>query len=401
MDMRRASVVMPLVALAAVVMAGPALAQKGEHGSVWVELARPQGDDRGHYMPVHQPREVSLTGFVGCHARVAEVKVNEVSAVLFPASYRLLGAAGVARTGFRALVCLKPDQPLTIAVTDGNGNADTVAYRPDGDATMARLGQLRAALESDGGRCLRLANAYAWNGDYDDCWPLYHQSLQMEPGSALGAYFFGLALCDGDRWDEAIAQFRRSLELAPSFYVAHYNIGRWYERSGDHDGAVREFQTAIAARPEFVEAHLRLGEALAHAGHWNEAAAEFDTSLQHDPKLALAHVGLGAVLAHNGHHAQAAAEYQQAVALSPSSAEAHHGLGATLAHRGDLDEAAAELDVAQRLRPGDPAIAVSVAWVQRQKTGKKPGAHPTGAPPKPHPQPGTETGKPGVYMPIR
>jgi Tfp pilus assembly protein PilF len=321
---------MLLTALAALAVAKPSLAQVGAQGNVFVELSRPQCDDQGHYMSVLQPREVSLTGFVGCQSDVTAVMVNDVSAALFPANYQLFGNAGFARAGFRALVFLNPDEPLTIGVTDANGNVDTVVYQPDRAATTARLSQMYAASDQDPYVCLRMANMYAWEGDYDDAWPLYHRCISLQVDFVFGPYFFGLALCDADRWDDAILEFGLCEVLAPGFDVVHYNVGRWHERHGNHDAAIREFREVTSTRPNFVEAHLRMGESLAHANRWDEAAEEFHKTLGYDPKLGIGHQGLANVLEHQGRHDEATAELAQA--HKPARiGTGHYSAGASMA----------------------------------------------------------------------
>ena len=340
-----------LVVVAATMAAGPAFAQVGA-GTVFVELSRPQCDDQGHYVPVVQDGVASVIGFAAARSGVVSVTVNDVPAELFEADYRPLGApAGYGSVGFRLALQLYPDTLLVVNATGAGGDAATTVFRPDQDATLARLQELSQQSSQDAYYSLRLANAYAGRGEYETAYPYYHRCTGLRADFYLGSFFLGLALYDDNRDDDAIYQFRQCAQLRPTFYLAHYDMGRCYDRRGRYDDAVIEFQVVIARRPQFVEAHWRLGETYSRRGNWDGAGTEYRTALRYNPNFAPAHHGLGAVLARKQDWNGATAELQTATRLSPWNAQSRSDLAATMAHKQDWVGAARQYKQAVRIAP--------------------------------------------------
>jgi Flp pilus assembly protein TadD len=349
---QRKMMIAGLVVLAGVLAAGPSFAQIGAGNTVFVELCRPQCDDLGHYMPVVQDGVASVIGFASARGGVVRVTVNDVDAELFDADYRPLNAPfGYGTAGFRVPLVLYPDSLLVVSATGAGGDEATAVFRPDLYATLARLQELSRQSDQDAYYSLRLANAYAGQGDYETAYPYYHRCTGLRPDFYLGLFFLGLALYDDNRYDDAIWQFRHCAELRPTFYLAHYDMGRCMDRRGRYDDAVYEFRLVIVRRPQFVEAHWRLGEAYSHRGEWDNAGTEYRTALRYNPNFAPAHHGLGAVLARQQDWDGAAAELRTATKISPWNAQARADLAATLAHKRDWTEASRQYKQAVRISP--------------------------------------------------
>jgi tetratricopeptide (TPR) repeat protein len=341
-----------LVVLAGVLAAGPALAQIGAGNTVFVELARPQCDDLGHYVPVIQDGVASVIGFASARGGVVSVTVNDVQAELFEANYTPMNTPdGYGSVGFRVPLVLYPDSVLVVKATGAGGDGATAVFQPDEYATLSRLQALGQQSGEDAYYSLRLGNAYASQGDYETAYPYYHRCTGLQPDFFLGAYFLGLALYDDNRDDDAIGQFRHCADVQPTFYLAQYDMGRCLDRSGRYDDAIAEYRLVIGRRPQFVEAHWRLGETYSHRGDWDNAGTEYRTALRYNPNFAPAHHGLGAVLAQQQNWDGAADELRAATKISPWNAQARADLASTLAHKRDWTEATKQYKQAVRISP--------------------------------------------------
>jgi tetratricopeptide (TPR) repeat protein len=109
----------------------------------------------------------------------------------------------------------------------------------------------------------------------------------------------GWLLCDANRTDEGIEQFRKTLEMDPAFVVAHHRLGLCYERKGTYDAAISEFQKVSSLGGKSL-AIAALGQAYAMSGNRNEAQKAL-AELQEQSKqryvspsaIALIHAALG------------------------------------------------------------------------------------------------------------
>jgi tetratricopeptide (TPR) repeat protein len=357
--------VLALTVLTAAMAVGPSFAQVGAGSTVFVELSRPQCDDQGHYVPVVQDGVASVIGFAAAPGGVVKVTVNDVDAQPFDADYRPMNApAGYGSIGFRVPLVLYPDTILTVTATGAGGDAATAVFRPDLDATLARLQELSQESGQDAYCSLRLGNAYAGQGDYETAYPYFHRCTGLQAGFYLGSYFLGLALYDDNRDDDAIWQFRHCADLQPNFFLAHYDMGRCLDRSGNYNDAVSQFQLVIDRRPQFVEAHWRLGEAYSHRGDWDNAGTEYRQALHYNPNFAPAHQGLGAVLARQQNWDAAAAELTTATKISPWNAQTRADLASTLAHKQDWTGATKQYKQAVRISPQSGGAQQGLAQTQ-------------------------------------
>jgi Tfp pilus assembly protein PilF len=170
------------------------------------------------------------------------------------------------------------------------------------------------------------------------------------------------ALCDLQRWDEAVAHLRALLATDPHSERALRQMARAQLGRRDYDQALRWSHAAIAENPENEWAHrlgaLALGglgrhpEACAMArealrlapltwqGHWvlaealvksgtglDEARAAADRAVELAPHAPESHCAVGVVAAADGRTSQAVAAFGRALAIDPENAPAHNELG--------------------------------------------------------------------------
>ena len=303
-------------------------------GTMFAELANPQSDDQGNYVPLPRDENYSLMGYASGQRPVAHVMVNNVEADTFAANYQPYGApSGFSPIGFRVPLTLGPDTLVTVNMTDTSGYQETMVFHPDAGRSYARVHQLWQGSQDDPYANLRMANTFVVEGDYRDAYVRYHRCIGLDVGFVWGPFFMGVALYDNDRYDDAMWQFRHCGRMDSGFYMANYEVGQCYERRGDYGDAIVEYQVVLGSRPDFVEAHWSLGESYGQRGNWSGAAAQYRQAIQYNPQFAPAHRGLGESLAHQGQWASAATSLNTAAKLNPRDARTHADLSATLAHQ--------------------------------------------------------------------
>ena len=302
-------------------------------GKLYVELANPQSDDQGNYVPVRQDSNYSLMGYASGQQPVAQVMVNDVEAATYPADYRPYGSPeGYHCVGFRAPLVLSPDTIVTIALIDANGYRETRLFHPDRVRAPGRVHQLWGQSRNDPYSNVRLANVYMVQGDYANAYPFYHRST-LTAGFMWGSFFLGVALYNNNRYDDSMWQYRRCSRMRPDFYVADYEIGRCWERRGRYDLAISAYGLVLARQPRFVEAHWSMGESYAQRGDWSRASNEYTVALQYDQRFAPAHRGMGEVYAHQGQWDNARTSLVMATNLNPRDARARADLNSSMAHQ--------------------------------------------------------------------
>ncbi len=350
--MTRPQLCVIVVVALGLMMTSASFADNGPGRKAYVELARPQSDDQGHYVPVGQHDEYPVIGFVAAEIPVARVVINGTEATIFDAQYHCYGAPGSYKTmGFRVPLLVDPDTLLVVVVTLANKDEDVQVFHPDRDVTLARLKLMHEAAEQVAYEQLRLANAYACEARYEECFPLYEHICLAYPRFYYGCFFGGLARFDCFDYDAGLVWFDNCLLLEPDFFLCYYERGRYWGRRGRWDYAEREFRHALEHHPRFAEGHWRLGEALSHQGHWQGAIDAYHGALHANNRFAPAAHSLGLAYQHQGNWSGAGAALRQATTLNPRSAQFHTDLAATYAHQSQWRDAVPEYRAAVRLNP--------------------------------------------------
>ena len=307
----------------------------GAGGSpMYAELANPQSDDQGNYVPRPRDENYSVLGYVSGKRPVAQIMVNDVEADTFAADYRPYGApADYSPIGFRVPVMLGPNALVTVSMIDADGYRETMIFHPDRERAHNRVHELWQVSQDEPYANLRMANTFAVEGDYRDAYVRYHRAIGLNAGFMWGPFFLGVTLYDNDRYDDAEWQFRHCRRMDSGFYLANYEVGRCYERRGNYSAAILEYQVVIGARPQFVQARWSLGEVYAQQGNWSGATIQYRQALQYNPRFAPAHRGLGESLAHQGQWAASATSLRMAANINPRDARTRDDLSSTMKHQ--------------------------------------------------------------------
>ena len=303
-------------------------------GQMYAELANPQSDDQGCYVPVARDSNYSLVGYASGKRPVAQVMVNDVEADTFAANYQPYGApSGFAPIGFRVPLTLSNDSLITVSMIDADGYRETMIFHPERERAYDRVHELWQGSQNDPYANVRMANTFVAMGDYPDAYTRYHRCIGLDVGFVWGPFFMGVALYNDNRYDDAEWQFRHCGRMDSGFYLANYQIGQIYERRGNYGYANLEYQAVIGVSPMFVAAQWSLGESYAQQGNWGGATRQYRQALQYNPQFARAHQGLGESLAHQGQWAASATSLRTAASINPRDARTQADLSATMRHQ--------------------------------------------------------------------
>lgn len=135
---------------------------------------------------------------------------------------------------------------------------------------------------------------------------------------------------------------------------------------------IRSLTAAVAADPASL-LFLDLAERLRARKLLLPARTVVERGLERYPALAQAHALRGRILCDAGEHAAAADAWRTALVHDPAHAEARKGLAYLAFRAGEVDAARADLEALARDLPGDAAVRVALATVERS----------TGGPPEP------------------
>ena len=194
---------------------------------------------------------------------------------------------------------------------------------------------------------------------------LFRRSNQVTGGNYTAHLNLGLWLREHDRLEDALRETRAAVRLEPSSPEAQYNLGVQELAAGNIAAAVAAFEGTLRADPDDADAHNRLAQVEFSEGNYDEAAGHFERAVACAPERFDLQSNLARFLAARGEWARARTPFERALALSPGSMPSQDVRFLARARAADGDPAAAvELLRQERAqRPGDPALAIDLAWI--------------------------------------
>lgn len=271
----------------------------------------------------------------------------------------------------------------------------------DPEAGLARLRRAAELCGRETAPRLRLAEALAGQGQFDEAEGLFRRVLEEEPGNPRAHLGLAQLACERGRWPDALDHLRRAAAAAPGVRATHALLARAYDRLGDGATAdrelrllarlpdeapwpdpyveeVEELRVGVDARiglatrlllqdrgaeavdvlhdtarryPNSVRARLVLGRVLRQMGDLPGAERPLREASGQEPGNFEVQLELAVTQYQQGHHAAAVEGCRRALALKPHDAGAHYYLGLGLKEQGDRAGALAALREAVRDKP--------------------------------------------------
>src|SRR5882762_10003698 len=108
-------------------------------------------------------------------------------------------------------------------------------------------------------------------------------ACSKDPAKAKKEYFdSGSKYFSGNKYREAVIQFRNAVAVDPRYAEAHYQLGLCYSKLSQFPQAYQEFVKTTDLNTGHLDAHLKQGGLLLMSGKFNESKAKAELVLQKD-----------------------------------------------------------------------------------------------------------------------
>lgn len=216
--------------------------------------------------------------------------------------------------------------------------------------------------------CVRRGNELLDGNKLEEAAAQYRAALEFDPSNGDACINLGFVLKELANPGPARQYLEQAIRINAKSADAHYLLGLVTEMLGDGEAAIQHFSEAVNCKPDFGLAWLDLCRAQFHAGQIEAAKSAAERSLAIDPQSAGAHHYLGNIHMREKAHELAVTCYNKALSLAPDYAEAHYSRGCALWELDRTGDALASYDLAIRINP-DYAMAYADRGTALQNLG--------------------------------
>ena len=192
--------------------------------------------------------------------------------------------------------------------------------------------------------------SYKQSTVWSDSETLSRYVTQISPNARLGHLWYGNALRDAGKIDEALAEYNVALSFKDDAQV-YYDRALAYELNGETDAAVADHEKALELSPAYALAHINLGRLLYQRGEKEDARKHFVAAAEESPYLAMPFYNLGVLEGERKQFDRAAEFYRQALGRDPDLHDARANLAIALLELGKTAEAMDQLKETLRRDP--------------------------------------------------
>jgi tetratricopeptide (TPR) repeat protein len=205
---------------------------------------------------------------------------------------------------------------------------------------------------SPGERLLILAQQARVNADPARVLHHLEALVAQYPQDERGHWLLGGAYGAGQRYQEAIAEFRKAIAINTTFSLAYNSVGYAYRATDSMAAAEQAFQRYIALVPDDPNPYDSYAELLMKLGRFGASIAQYQKALALDPNFGASHVGIAANHMFARRYPDAIAEAQVYYGRGRDDRERRIALFSQLfayIEQGRTDEALATMDKAYGL----------------------------------------------------
>ena len=182
----------------------------------------------------------------------------------------------------------------------------------------------------------------------------YYQRIQKSDADSCRVHqLTAEAFAWNGQYQNAILEYRKALQLKPDLEGAHRGIAEMYWEQQQYEPATREFEAELRNYPLDDQAHLRIGEYRLAQGKIQDAIAALAAAHQMNPTSWEVCRALGQAWMANGDPAEAQALLESAVQNNPSDALSHKLLAEVYRATGRPDLAEREQGMFRKLSAAD------------------------------------------------
>jgi len=172
---------------------------------------------------------------------------------------------------------------------------------------------------------------------------------RLAPDSEFTHAMRAETLADGERFDEAILEFKEVLRKNPDFPGIHFALGQVYWRRKDLEKSQQELRLALAEDPNQPLANYYLADILVTGKEYLRAIPHLDLALSVYPELTRGWWLLGKCYASTGNEQRALQVLKKALEQNPGYKEVHFQLYELYARLGKKEESLRHLQTFERL----------------------------------------------------
>jgi tetratricopeptide (TPR) repeat protein len=110
----------------------------------------------------------------------------------------------------------------------------------------------------------------------------FKRAIELNPNYATAHHWYGLALANMGRLDEAFAELKRAHDLDPLSLVIMASTGWTLYNVHRYDEAIAQFQKSLEMDQNFARAHWGIAEPYALKGDYDKAISEVQKARQLD-----------------------------------------------------------------------------------------------------------------------
>ncbi len=179
----------------------------------------------------------------------------------------------------------------------------------------------------------------------------YEAALRIDPERHDVRAALGMARCQLEEWEAAIACFDEALDASPGdFDLREYRA--WaHLRAGNFDAARSDFEECLREAPDNLIRLQGRAAALAALGRYDEAIDDLGAALERAPRNAQIYFLRAETWRKKGEFERALADFDLALERDANNPRALHGRALCRADLGDRDGAFDDLDAALHLDP--------------------------------------------------
>jgi len=177
------------------------------------------------------------------------------------------------------------------------------------------------------------------------------RATAINPENAKAFYYWGDALSDLGRFEEAIDKFRRATEIDPTDSWAFAGWGNALREQGMAEEAIDKYKRATDADPKHAWALTYWGDILQKQGRDEEAIEKYRLATEADPKHAWAFTEWGNTLQKQGRDEEAIEKYRLATEAGPEHHAAFSQWANILQKQGRDEEAIEKYRAATEIYP--------------------------------------------------
>jgi protein O-mannosyl-transferase len=154
---------------------------------------------------------------------------------------------------------------------------------------------------------------------------LWEDTLRKAPGNSRAHQYYGSALVQAGRIDDALREFEISARIRP-LHFTFGKLGFAYFQKGRLEDAREALERAVRLKPDYADHRANLGTVYFQLNRWQDALDQFKQAVAQAPRNVFARTNLATVLGRMGRYQEAITEFEYVSRLDANNAEAIRSL---------------------------------------------------------------------------